>query len=154
MRESHIDRIEVHVSGICFHEHNVLVAKRSSTRKIYPGFWECGGGQVRIGENFEEAVLRQLKEELGVTAQIIKPFKTYEIQAPETNQKKIPGLRFVCRLLGFMDGSSPKISNEHTEWKLLAIEELGKVKLIPGLKEDILEAYSLYKQATEKAKNN
>jgi ADP-ribose pyrophosphatase YjhB (NUDIX family) len=154
MRESHVDLIEAHVSGICFHEHNVLVAKRTPSRKIYPGFWECGGGQVRIRESFEEAVLRQLKEELSVTAQIIKPFKTYEIQAPETKQKKIPGLRFVCRLLGFMDSKSPQISDEHTEWKLLAIEELSNVKLIPGLKEDILEAYSLYKQATEKSKNN
>jgi len=79
MREDGVGLIEAHVSGVCFSGDLVLVAKRAQNREIYPNLWECGGGQVRPGENFEEAVLRQLEEELGVKAKVIAPFKAYEI---------------------------------------------------------------------------
>jgi 8-oxo-dGTP diphosphatase len=150
MRESHIHRIEVHVSGICFYYNQVLIAKRSPSRNIYPGYWECSGGQVKAGESFDESVLRQLKEELGVIAEIIKPFKTYEIPVPDLEQKKIPGLRFACNVKRFVNSRSPEISDEHTEWKLLAVSEIGPFSLIPGLKEDIIEAYALYLKGNAK----
>jgi 8-oxo-dGTP pyrophosphatase MutT (NUDIX family) len=79
MREDGVGLIEAHVSGVCFSGDLVLVAKRAQNREIYPNLWECGGGQVKEGESFEEAVLRQLEEELGVKAKVIAPFKAYEI---------------------------------------------------------------------------
>ena len=143
--------IEAHVSGVCFYGDCVLAAKRAPNREIYPNLWECGGGQVKKGESFEEAVLRQLEEELGVKAKVIAPFKTYEIlpkgeKGHNRNElsgikAKIPGIRFICRLEGFLDGKSPKISPEHTEWKLQPVSQLDKLELIPMLKEDINEAY-------------
>ena len=32
--------------------------------------WDCTGGQVEVGENLEEAVLREILEESGVTARV------------------------------------------------------------------------------------
>ena len=148
--------IEAHVSGVCFSGDLVLVAKRAQNREIYPNLWECGGGQVRPGENFEEAVLRQLEEELGVKAKVIAPFKAYEIlpkgeKGHNRNElsgikAKIPGIRFICRLEGFLDGNSPKISKEHTEWKILPIGRIKELEMIPGLNEAIEEAYLEFKK--------
>lgn len=157
MREKGVDLIEVHVSGVCFLGDSVLVAKRAPNRKIYPNLWECGGGQVRRGESFEEAVLRQLKEELGVKAKVISPFKTYEIlpkdagdpnqNEPSETNAKIPGIRFICEIEGFFEGNSPKLSKEHAEGKIMPIKQLGELNLIPGLKEDIYMAHSEFKKS-------
>ena len=32
--------------------------------------WDCTGGQVEVGENIEEAVLREIMEESGITARV------------------------------------------------------------------------------------
>jgi 8-oxo-dGTP diphosphatase len=142
MREERIHKIEVHVAGICFSGDNVLVLKRSPSRKLYPNLWECGGGAVWPGENFEEALKREMKDEAGIIVEPIMALKTYEILVPDSEQKKIPGLRIVCRFIGFVSGKEPQISKEHTGWKWITVDKLDGLDFIPGIKEDIKEAYS------------
>ncbi len=145
MREKERYKIEVHVAGIVFDNDKVFVLKRSPARRLYPDLWECGGGQVNPGENFEEAIVRQLREEAGIECKPIGILETYEILAPDLDQKKIPGIRFVCEFLGYTYGEEPKISEEHTEGKWISIDEADELEFIPGLKEKIREAYHLYK---------
>src|SRR3989344_3343154 len=116
IREKKVHKLEVHVAGVCFRDNTVFTLKRSPTRKLYPDLWECGGGQVWMGENFEEAIVRQFEEETGMIVSPIKPFKAYEIMTLD-EQKKIPGLRFLCRFVRYADGKGPSISEEHTEWR-------------------------------------
>ena len=47
----------------------VLVAKRAS-HKSNGGFWEFPGGKVEPGEQNEEALARELKEELGIEVEV------------------------------------------------------------------------------------
>lgn len=145
MREEKIHRIEVHVAGFCFDGNKVLILKRSPLRKLYPNLWECGGGAVRPGENFEDALKREMTDEAGVIVEPVMALKTYQILVPDSGQKKIPGLRFVCKFIGFVNGKGPQISKEHTEWKWVAIDKLDGLDFIPGIKEDIKEAYSACK---------
>ena len=146
MREEKIHKIEVHVSGVCFKEDKVLIAKRSSRRKLYPNFWECGGGQIESGENFIEAVKRQLEQELGIIVEPIRIFKTYEILTPNSEQKKIPGVRFICKIVGYTNEQEPQISEEHSEWRWQPVADLAERELIPGLEEDIKLAYFVYQE--------
>lgn len=142
MREDKIHKIEVHVAGFCFDKNRILVLKRSSSRKLYPNLWECGGGAVWPGENFEDALKREMKDEGGVIVEPVMALKTYQILVPDLEQKKIPGLRIVCKFIGYINGKTPQISAEHTEWKWLTIDKLDELDFIPGVKEDIKEAYS------------
>ncbi len=143
MREQSISKIEVHIAGLCFKENQVLLAKRASHKKLYPNYWEGCGGQVQSGENFEEAIIRKFKEELGVIIKNQRVFKTYEIITPKDEQLKIPGLRFICSFDKYLNHPSPTITPEHTEYRWVNLTELNQLNLIPGLKEDIKEAYKL-----------
>lgn len=50
----------------------LLVQKRSSQLKRFPNYYESSvGGHVELGESYEEAALREMKEELGIK----KPLK-------------------------------------------------------------------------------
>ena len=45
----------------------ILIGKRSETKSRYPGFWELNGGCNRAGETSLESIVREIKEELGIS---------------------------------------------------------------------------------------
>lgn len=44
----------------------ILLNKRSKFKNKYPGMWECTGGSCIKGENSLQAILREIREELGI----------------------------------------------------------------------------------------
>lgn len=64
------------VSGIILNGDQVLLVKRAK----FPGkgFWSLPGGRVEFGETLEQALIRELKEELGIRAQIQELIGVYD----------------------------------------------------------------------------
>ena len=73
----------------------VLLAERPQGKSM-AGLWEFPGGKVRAGETPEAALIRELKEELGidVTASCLAPF-TFASHAYEDFHLLMP--LYVCR---------------------------------------------------------
>lgn len=53
------------VSGVLQQEQQVLLCLRKNT-EFYPGYWAFPVGRVEVGENFIDALRRELFEEIGV----------------------------------------------------------------------------------------
>ena len=47
-------------------DHTFLITQRVMTKAWAPGWWEVSGGAAQAGEESEEAVLREVKEETGL----------------------------------------------------------------------------------------
>ncbi|MGW0561976.1 (deoxy)nucleoside triphosphate pyrophosphohydrolase [Streptomyces sp. NPDC003016] len=62
------DRVVV-VGAAVFHEGRLLAARRSAPPELAGG-WELPGGKVEPGESPERALVRELREELGVEADV------------------------------------------------------------------------------------
>ena len=54
------------VAVIINSQKQILIAKRSETKKREPLKWELTGGGVRAGENTLQAILRETMEEIGL----------------------------------------------------------------------------------------
>ena len=54
------------VSGIIISEGKVLVEKRLNNDAADPGLIAISGGHVERGESVEDAIIREMKEELGI----------------------------------------------------------------------------------------
>lgn len=55
------------VQIVILNENNeILITKRSDTKKLLPGKWECNGGAIDAGETPIEGLEREINEELGI----------------------------------------------------------------------------------------
>ena len=59
----------------------VMLAKRPAS-KVYAGYWEFPGGKVEPGETTEQALVREVREELGVEVERAYPWITQVFTYP------------------------------------------------------------------------
>jgi mutator protein MutT len=61
------------VNAVLLRDGCVLLARRSAARRAYPGLWSFPGGHVEPGEDFEQALHRELAEEVGIVPAQYRP---------------------------------------------------------------------------------
>jgi len=55
----------------------ILMAKRSDTKKFLPSVYEIPGGHIEFGEDVPDGLIREIKEELGVSIKLGDPFAVF-----------------------------------------------------------------------------
>lgn len=50
--------------------------------KVYAGYWEFPGGKLEPGESVEQALRRELREEIGITIGAASPWKVKKVDYP------------------------------------------------------------------------
>lgn len=108
----------VGLAAIIEKDNTFLALKRSPHRDFAPNDWEPVTGRLEAEENPEDGVLREIKEELGITAEIIMPVDTGFFFR---GGKEFPMIfiNYWCR---YLEGEV-NLSWEHTEHKWMSIEE-------------------------------
>lgn len=65
-------RQRVIVCPIIENNGEILLCKMANDRGVFPGQWALSGGGMEPGENVEQALLREISEELGAELQITR----------------------------------------------------------------------------------
>ena len=73
--------VEVAVGVLIDKVGNFLLTSRPEG-KVYAGYWEFPGGKVEAGESIEQALRRELQEELGITIGAVKPWQVLVMDYP------------------------------------------------------------------------
>ena len=84
--------------------------------KSSPNKWEFPGGKPEQGESLEDAIIREIKEELNVEIKVVRQFD-------RTVTGEIDLVSFVCDLIS----EGPKFSTDHSELRWVAESELSKL---------------------------
>ena len=92
-RQLHFPVVEVS-AALIFRGGRVLLTRRQPGAHL-GGLWEFPGGKREPAESFEQCLLREIREELGVTIHIVHLLETVRHTYPE---KHVLLKFFVCRL--------------------------------------------------------
>lgn len=122
------------VAALIKKDNKVLIAKRSTGDILNLGKWEFPGGKVKENETYEQAIIREIKEEFNINIKVIKfvtssifkyPNKTINLKLYETE---------------YIDGTFKL--NDHSLYKFVYIDELLNYDLTEA---DIILANNLMK---------
>ena len=81
-------------AGLVFHRQKLLITQRPEGSHL-AGLWEFPGGKREPGESFEECLIRELREELGIEVALGQAFEEITHDYPE---KTVHLKFFLCRL--------------------------------------------------------
>lgn len=115
-------RINV-VGAVLTRGQTILAAQRSSTMSL-PGMWEFPGGKIEANETPEQALLRELEEELLCSAEIGARVETTE---HEYDFGIVILTTFYCSLVG----KEPRLT-EHSEIRWVEAAELDRLDWAPA----------------------
>jgi 8-oxo-dGTP diphosphatase len=73
------------VAALIVRSGRILLGRRSAERVFYPDVWDLFGGHVEPGEQREQALVRELEEELGITPARWTFLETLTLDLPSAN---------------------------------------------------------------------
>jgi mutator protein MutT len=122
-----------------FRDGEVLVASRG--RPPWEGVFSLPGGKVEVGETLEQAALRELAEEVGVTATLtglIAPFEVIEREADGRVKHHVVIAVFAARWLS----GEPRTGPEAREIRWITEPEIESLPTTPGLAGILARAFA------------
>ena len=130
-------RPQLAVSGAIFRDGKVLLVRRS--RSPGKGFYSFPGGRVEFGESLHTALHREVDEETGLRIEILQLAGWREVlPTPEGG-----GHYLIMSFAARWTAREPVLNDEHDDFKWLAPEAIGDLKVTGGLKEVIEAARKL-----------
>ena len=73
--------VEVAVGVLIRPDGQFLLTSRPAG-KVYEGYWEFPGGKLESGESVEQALRRELQEEIGISIAAVHPWKVEMVDYP------------------------------------------------------------------------
>jgi len=104
--------------AILLREGQILLGKRAAHRKAYPGCWDVIGGRVE-GETLEEALRRELGEEIGIVPVSCEPLCSVVDNGPQERGEATHHMHLVRAWTG---GEPTMMDDEHTVLSWFPIE--------------------------------
>ncbi len=118
------------VTGIVKFKNKVLILKKSPNDWNYPNRWSFCSGYIKEFESAEDSVLREITEETGLKAQIVKKGKLFQRTDKNKSWVIVP---FLCRT----KSKDVKLDHENVEFRWINYNDIKNYQTVPGLEKDL-----------------
>jgi mutator protein MutT len=131
IRKKEIPRVfQIVVAAVIVENKSVLLLKRRKDEEAFPGIWEFPSGKREFGESSIEALIREVKEETGLSVIVDKPVYVFEYVVEKSNEiRDVTQINFLARLAN--PNQEIRINKkEHEEARWFSKEEILSLKEI------------------------
>ena len=115
-------------------EGKLFLQKRSLFKDMQPGKWDSSvGGHVDVGESYEQAAIREMREELGIQGTKLALLHTYLHRNPYESE-------FVRSYRCYWDGPiriDPEEIEEGRFWSLKEIRDSDRILFTPNFLDEL-----------------
>lgn len=111
------------VAALIWDENRFMICQRPA-HKARGSLWEFVGGKVEPGERKEEALIRECREELGVTVDVGEIFMEVTHQYPDIT------VHLTLFSASIREGVPQKLEHQDIRW--ITAEEIGKFSFCPA----------------------
>ncbi len=142
-----VGRFMVAVGAVIANKGKILLIKRSQKLDWHPGGWEIMYGRIAQHEDPTDGLIRELKEELGISVAVGRPLTCWHIYRghEETAENELVGITF----LASTDQIEITLSDEHEEYRWVTPEEAKELIKVEGIHRDIQAYIALQGQALQ-----
>ena len=114
----------IEVVAAIIHDNNNRIFATQRGSGDWKDWWEFPGGKIENGETPEDALIREIREELDTEINVGKQVATVEWDYPKFH------LTMHCYWCEVVEGELSLLEHEAARW--LSIEQLGSVKWLPA----------------------
>ena len=104
----------------------ILLGKRAPGQLLYPDVWDLPGGHLEIGETPDQALIRELEEELGIVPTHFEFLGMFDELNPEKYGAHQYHVYVVTEWSGSIANHQP---NEHSEVRWVPLKTAHQLKL-------------------------
>lgn len=106
----------------------VLLVRRAQEPRA--GCWDTLGGFLDVGESAERGAIRELREEIGITADELDYIGSYPSVYGDTGRRTL-GFAFTCRL--DLDPDQITLSAENSTYRWFPLDDLPELAFQDGI---------------------
>jgi len=111
-------------------QNKFLLVQRSENDDIFPGFWQNMGGKIEVGETVENAISREMMEEVGLKIETIPIFlQSYSWKKDDESPTKL-GVIFLVDLKNKTDDYQINLCDELEKFGWFDLLEVKNLKTI------------------------
>jgi len=135
---------KVVLGAVIFNQDNkILILQRNKDEDIYPNMWELPSGKKEEFEDVDKSLLREVKEETGLSGKILMPFSVfnYKIEKPDEIRDSTQ-INFLARA----KSDKVNLSPEHQNFAWIVSGQINNYKISVQTKNVIRQAFKIIRQ--------
>lgn len=122
---------------------NILLLKRSANETHLENMWDVPGGSLEHGETPYESLRREVKEEAGIGIKVKDTVNTWSF-IHDNNIHRF-GATYICDAFN----TEVNLSEEHSEYQWIDIEDIAEMDIHDDLREGIKKAHGKWQKSKE-----
>ena len=146
MKREYPERPIIAVGGIIFHEDTVLLVRRDRAPAM--GQWSLPGGAVELGERLEEALEREIHEEVSIRIGIGGLVRLLD-RVVHDKERRVRFHYVIADYWGWKVSGQPHAASDISDARLVTLKEARKLGIHQEVEATILMAMKMRDEKAE-----